>query len=167
MELIIESTIFKVGDDINTDVIIPGKYLIYMELNDLEKYAFEPLGEDVREKLKKHHILVAGHNFGCGSAREQGATAIKALGIKAVIAKSFARIFFRNAINSGIPVVECPALCEFVSEGDQVRIDIEKGIATAKGRNFTFVLPPPSISQILKSGGLFEYLKDQSESGKI
>lgn len=167
MALVIQGKITKMGNDVNTDVIIPGKYLDYTELSDLEKYAFEPLGEDFRKELKTSEIIVAGRNFGCGSAREQGATAIKAMGIKAVVARSFARTFFRNAINSGLFVVEQPDIYESVESGEELLIDLDKSIMTSRGKDFKFPPLPEGVSQILRYGGLFEYMKKQVESGEI
>ena len=110
MESIIQGKIYKFGHNINSDIIIPGRYLIYIDKERLGQHAFEMLGEGFPNKLRGFDILVAGRNFGCGSAREQAATAIQGLGIKAVVACSFARTFYRNAINDGLPIVECPEL---------------------------------------------------------
>ena len=105
MESVIQGRIFKFGDNVNSDLIIPGRYLIYIDREKLGQHAFEMLGEGFPDKLRSFDILVAGRNFGCGSAREQAATAIQGLGIKAVVAASFARTFYRNAINDGLPIV--------------------------------------------------------------
>jgi len=159
MNKIIEGRVYKFGDNINSDIIIAGRYLIYIDREQLAKHAFEMLGEDVREKLKACDILVAGRNFGCGSAREQASTAIQGLGIKCVVAASFARTFYRNAINDGLPIVECPALYEAVEEGDEIRVDLEAGKISAKGRDFDFPKIPDSVRKILELGGLANYLK--------
>src|SRR5262245_34406929 len=118
MENQITGKVFKFGDNINSDIIIPGRYLIYIEPEKLAQHAFEVLGEGFPEKLRQYDVLVAGRNFGCGSAREQAVTAIMGLGIKAVVAGSFARTFYRNAINSGLPIIECTGLYQAVTEGD-------------------------------------------------
>ena len=118
MESVIQGKVFKFGDNVNSDIIIAGRYLIHIDPEQLGQHAFEMLGDGYPAKLRDFDILVAGRNFGCGSAREQAATAIKGLGIKAVVAASFARTFYRNAINDGLPIVECPALVEAVQEGD-------------------------------------------------
>ena len=108
----VSGRVYKFGDNVNSDVIIAGRYLIYIEPDELAKHAFEMLGEGFPAKLREYDILVAGRNFGCGSAREQASTAIKGLGIKAVVAASFARTFYRNAINDGLTIVESPrSLC--------------------------------------------------------
>ena len=161
MESIIQGRVFKFGDNINSDVIIPGRYLIYIDKERLGQHAFEMLGEGFGAKLRSFDILVAGRNFGCGSAREQAATAIQGLGIKAVVACSFARTFYRNAINDGLPIVECPALYPVVAAGDAIQIDLAAGKIHHAGREHTFPKMPDSVRQILELGGLAEYLKAQ------
>jgi len=159
MKYKIEGRLIKLEDNVNTDVIIPGRYLIYTEPEDLAKYAFEPLGEDFRENLKRSQILIAGQNFGCGSAREQAATAIKAMGIEVVIACSFARTFFRNAINSGLPAIQCPPLYDLVEDGEIITVDLKKMQIITKKESLTIQPIHPMIFKILQAGGLFEYLK--------
>ena len=161
MESIIQGRVFKFGDNINSDVIIPGRYLIYIDKERLGQHAFEMLGEGFGAKLRSFDILVAGRNFGCGSAREQAATAIQGLGIKAVVACSFARTFYRNAINDGLPIVECPALYPAVAEGDAIQIDLGAGKIHHAGREHMFPKMPDSVRRILELGGLAEYLKAQ------
>src|SRR6201993_5088370 len=112
MQTTLQGTVYKFGDNINSDIIIAGRYLIYIEPDKLPEHAFEMLGEGFPSKLQNFQILVAGRNFGCGSAREQAVTAIQGLGIKAVVACSFARTFYWNAIKDGLPIMECPALYE-------------------------------------------------------
>jgi 3-isopropylmalate/(R)-2-methylmalate dehydratase small subunit len=123
------------------------------------------LGEGFPDKLRSFDILVAGRNFGCGSAREQAATAIQGLGIKAVVAASFARTFYRNAINDGLPIVESPELYAAVAEGDEIRIDLADGKIQHAGREFTFPKMPESVRKILELGGLANYLKTQLPAG--
>src|ERR1700681_54594 len=159
MESVIEGRVFKFGDNINSDVIIPGRYLIYIDRDRLSQHAFEVLGESFPAKLRNFDILVAGRNFGCGSAREQAATAIQGLGIKAVVACSFSRTFYRNAINDGLPIVECPALYAAVQEGDEIRIDLAAGKIQHGNNEYPFPQMPDSILKILELGGLAEYLK--------
>jgi 3-isopropylmalate/(R)-2-methylmalate dehydratase small subunit len=161
MNSIIEGRVYKFGDNVNSDIIIPGRYLIYIDRERLAQHAFEMLGEGFPEKLKSFDIFVAGRNFGGGSAREQAATAIQGLGIKAVVASSFARTFYRNAINDGLPIMECPALYDAVQEGDPIRIDLEAGEIRLGERTFAFPKMPESVRKILELGGLAEYLKTQ------
>lgn len=163
MESIIEGKVYKFGDDINSDIIIAGRHLIYIDKERLGQHAFEVLGEGFPDKLRNFDILVAGRNFGCGSAREQAATAIAGLGIKAVVASSFARTFYRNAINDGLPIVECPALVAAVSEGDRIRIDLAAGVIEHAGKEYPFPKMPESVRKILEVGGLAAYLKAHLE----
>ena len=161
MESQIEGRAYKFGDNINSDIIIPGRYLIYIDAQKLSQHAFEPLGQGFPDKLRGYQILVAGRNFGCGSAREQAATAIAGLGIKAVIAVSFARTFYRNAINDGLPIVECPELYPAVEEGDSLRIDLAGSKIYHRDKEHTFPRLPDSVRKILELGGLAQYLKAQ------
>jgi len=164
MESIIKGRVYKFGDNINSDIIIPGRYLIYIDREKLGQHAFEMLGEGFPDKLRSFDIFVAGRNFGCGSAREQAATAIQGLGIKAVVASSFARTFYRNAINDGLPIMECPALYEAVQEGDEIEIDLEAGKISLAGKEYAFPKMPESVRKILELGGLAEYLKTQLQA---
>src|SRR5215472_10238967 len=167
MQSAIQGRVFKFGDNINSDIIIPGRYLIYIDAERLGEHAFEMLGEGFPARLRHFDILVAGRNFGCGSAREQASTAIKGLGIKAVVAASFARTFYRNAINDALPIVECPAVYEAVAEGDEISIDLGQGIVSHAGRQYAFPGIPESVAKILKLGGLANYLKSTLEAGKL
>ena len=159
----IQGRVFKFGDNINSDVIIPGRYLIYIDRERLAQHAFEMLGDGFPDKLYNFDILVAGRNFGCGSAREQAATAIQGLGIKAVVACSFARTFYRNAINDGLPIVECPELYAAVQEGDEIRIDLAGGKIHHRSQEYSFPVMAESVRKILELGGLAEYLKSQMQ----
>src|SRR5690242_18371245 len=161
MESIIQGKVYKFGHNINSDVIIPGRYLIYIDKERLAEHAFEMLGDGFAGKLRGFDILVAGRNFGCGSAREQAATAIQGLGIKAVVACSFARTFYRNAINDGLPIVECPELYADVAEGDRIRIDLEAGKIELGAKEYAFPKMPESVRRILELGGLAAYLQTQ------
>lgn len=165
----IHGRIFKFGDNINSDVIIPGRYLIYIDRERLAQHAFEMLGDGFPDKLRSFDILVAGRNFGCGSAREQAATAIQGLGIKAVVACSFARTFYRNAINDGLPIVECPELYAAVQEGDEIRIDLAGGKIHHSNREYSFPMMAESVRKILELGGLAEYLRShmQGRDGEL
>ena len=167
MQETISGRIYKFGDNVNSDIIIAGRYLIYIDPVQLAKHAFEMLGEGFPEKIRGFDILVAGRNFGCGSAREQASTAIKGLGIQAVVAASFARTFYRNAINDGLPIVECPALYEAVAEGDEISIDLAKGVVSHAGSQYEFPQIPESVGKILKLGGLANYLKSTLDAKQV
>jgi 3-isopropylmalate/(R)-2-methylmalate dehydratase small subunit len=158
----LKGKVYKFGDNINSDIIIAGRYLIYIEPDKLAEHAFEMLGGGFPSKLRNFDILVAGRNFGCGSAREQAVTAILGLGIKAVVASSFARTFYRNAINSGLTIIECPELYSAVQEGDDIQIDIAAGQIAHKTETYPFPKFPDTMRQLLELGGLAEYLKTQS-----
>ena len=167
MENRIQGKIFKFGDNINSDIIIAGRYLIYIEPEKVAEHAFEVLGEGFNQKLRGFDILVAGRNFGCGSAREQAVTAILGLGLKAVVACSFARTFYRNAINSGLTIVECPELYPAVREGDEIQIDLAEGQIRHGVASYSFPKFPDSMRELLEVGGLAEYLKAfQARGGK-
>ena len=161
----IEGRVFKFGDNVNSDIIIAGRYLIYIDAQELAQHAFEMLGEGFPARLRDYDILLAGRNFGCGSAREQASTAIKGLGIKAVVAASFARTFYRNAINDGLTIVECPEIYAAVSEGDRIAIELTSGRITHQGREYAFLQMPDSVRRILELGGLANYLKANLPAG--
>jgi 3-isopropylmalate/(R)-2-methylmalate dehydratase small subunit len=165
MQDTISGRIYKFGDNVNSDIIIAGRYLIYIDPVQLAQHAFEMLGDGFPDKLRSFDILVAGRNFGCGSAREQASTAIKGLGIKAVVAASFARTFYRNAINDGLPIFECPAVYDAVAEGDEISIDLARGLVLHAGSEYGFPSIPESVAKILKLGGLANYLKSTLEMG--
>ncbi len=161
MEEIIEGKAWKFGDNIDTDVIIPGRYLRTFSLDELAIHLMEGIRPDFAEKVEKGDIIVAGENFGCGSSREQAPRALKHAGISAIIAKSFARIFYRNAINIGLPIIIADIEVE---EGDTVRIDLKNGIIEDKTSKKIFRIKPfdDFVLEILKDGGLVEhYLKRQ------
>jgi 3-isopropylmalate/(R)-2-methylmalate dehydratase small subunit len=167
MQSVIQGKVIKFGDNVNSDIIIAGRYLIYIDPETLAKHAFEMLGEEVRAKIQAADILVAGRNFGCGSAREQATTAIRGMGIKCVVASSFARTFYRNAINDGLPIVECPALYQAAQDGDELSIDLAAGKIHHAGAEYAFPQIPESVRKILELGGLAAYLKSQmASSGK-
>jgi 3-isopropylmalate/(R)-2-methylmalate dehydratase small subunit len=151
----------KFGKNIDTDVILPGKYLVLVDPYDLAKHALEGLDPDFPEKAKKSVIIVGGKNFGCGSSREQAPLALKYSGVKCVIAETFARIFFRNAINIGLPVIECKGISTAVDDGDELAVDFEAGTVQnlSKGKSFQVAKLPPFILEILSDGGLIEYLR--------
>lgn len=146
------------GDDINTDVIIPGRYLISIDPIELGTHAFEPLGPEVQARLAESPVIVAGRNFGCGSAREQAATCLIGVGVKAVVARSYSRVFFRNAINTGLVAVECPTAVDAIHEGDEVWVDYQAGTVTVGETAYPFAPFPPVLREILEAGGLIEHL---------
>ena len=124
--------VFKYGDNVDTDVIIPARYLAIQDRKELASHCMEDIDKDFTKKVKDGDIIVAGFNFGCGSSREHAPVAIKASGISCVIAKSFARIFYRNAINIGLAILECPQAAEDINDGDEVSIDFDTGLITNK-----------------------------------
>ncbi|WP_236795411.1 3-isopropylmalate dehydratase [Amycolatopsis sp. GM8] len=146
------------GDDVNTDVIIPGRYLVSIDPAELGTHAFEPLGPQVQEHLRRSDVVVAGRNFGCGSAREQAASCLTGAGIKAVVAVSFSRVFFRNAINTGLIAVECPDAVAAIGEDSTVWVDPDAGVVEVDGKRFHFAPYPRGIKDILAAGGLIPYL---------
>jgi 3-isopropylmalate/(R)-2-methylmalate dehydratase small subunit len=150
--------VIKFGDNVNTDVIIPGRYLVSIDPQELAKHAFEPLGPEVQKRLWSSQVVVAGRNMGSGSAREQAASCLVGSGIKAALAKSFSRVFFRNCINTGLPAVECPEAAEAAEDGGDLWIDLARGIVEVEGRSFHFAPYAESLRQILDAGGLIPYL---------
>ena len=156
-----KGNIWKFGNDIDTDIIIPGRYLIYSDTKTLASHCMEGIDSDFNKKVKKGDFIVAGRNFGCVSSREHAPIAIKGLGISAIIAESFARIFYRNAINTGIPLLECPGISEILKENEEITIDIDKGIILSKGREIKFKKLPPFMLEIVEKGGLINYLKEK------
>lgn len=159
--MIFSGKAMKFGDNVDTDVIIPAKYLIHLDPNELARHAMEGLDPDFYEKAKERVILVAGKNFGCGSSREQAPLALKYASVQCVVAESFARIFYRNAINIGLPVVECAQIYKLVDDGDELQVDLEKGVIQnkTKGVAFAAIKLPPFIMEILRDGGLIENLR--------
>lgn len=157
----VTGNVIKFGDNIDTDVILPGKYLVLIDPRELAKHAMEGLDSDFSEKAKNGVIVVGGKNFGCGSSREQAPLALKYSGVKSVLAESFARIFFRNAINIGLPVIECTGIAESVNDGNKLSVDLETGIINdlSKGRRFEASKLPPFILEILLDGGLVANLR--------
>jgi len=152
----------KLQDNVDTDMIIPFRYKAKTtDYYELAKHVFEDLDPELSKKIKPGDIVVAGRNFGMGSSREQAPIAIKYSGISAVIAKSFARIFFRNSINIGLPVIEAPAAVDKTDEGDEIEIDLERGIIRnlTKGWEERFTPYPAMIMEIMKEGGIYEYYK--------
>ena len=155
-----KGTAWKFGNDIDTDIILPGRYLIYTDEERLSQHCMEGLDAEFNEKCKKGDFIVAGRNFGCGSSREHAPIALKGVGISAVIAESFARIFYRNATNVGVPLL--PGITQLVNDGEEIDVDMGKGIITsANGESINFKKLPPFMLEILEQGGLIEYLKNK------
>ncbi len=159
--MFIKGKAWKFGDDIDTDVIIPARYLNTSDPDELAKHVMEGMDENFSSKIKKGDIIVAGKNFGCGSSREHAPIAIRAAGISAVIAKSFARIFYRNAFNIGLPIFESADASEKIRDNDELEIDADKGIIKNLSKNEQYsVKPIPSFMQeLISAGGLIEWTK--------
>lgn len=148
----------KYGDNVDTDVIIPARYLNTSDHRELASHCMEDIDKTFVSRVKQGDIMVAGQNFGCGSSREHAPIAIKASGVSVVIAKSFARIFYRNAINIGLAIVECPEAAEGISEGDNVEADLDNGIIRniTTGREYKTAPFPDFVQKIIENGGLMQ-----------
>lgn len=159
-----EGTVIKYGDNVDTDVIIPARYLNTSDKKELASHCMEDLDNTFAGRVKKGDIMVAGFNFGCGSSREHAPIAIKESGISLVIAKSFARIFYRNSINIGLAILECPEAVDAIAEDHTVEADLDKGIITDKttGQEFRTEPFPEFIQSIITNGGLVESIKNGS-----
>lgn len=156
--------VFKYGSNVDTDVIIPARFLTTADPEFLKVHCMEDIDADFVKKVKPGDIIVAGKNFGCGSSREHAPVAIKACGVSCVIAEDFARIFYRNSINMGLPILECKEAFELIENGDEVEVDFETGIITDITRDLVFKSKPfpPFIQNIIDAGGLVEYTKEES-----
>ena len=156
-------TVIKYGDNVDTDVIIPARYLNSSDPAELATHCMEDLDKDFLKKMKPGDIMVATKNFGCGSSREHAPIAIKACGISCVIAETFARIFYRNAINIGLPIIECPEAASGIDDGDEVSVDFDSGIITNVTKNVTYKGQPfPKFMQeIIDSEGLVNYINNK------
>ncbi len=157
----IRGRVFKYGNDVDTDVIIPARYLNTTSESELASHCMEDIDPDFVKKVRPGDIIVAGDNFGCGSSREHAPIAIKASGVKLVIAASFARIFYRNSINIGLPIWECPEAAAAIANGDEAEADLAAGIITDVTTGKTFIAQPfpPFIQNIIEAGGLINSLK--------
>ena len=156
----------KFGDNVNTDVILPGQYLILTDPKELAKHAMEGLDPTFTKKIHNGAIIVAGKNFGCGSSREQAPLALKHAGVKCVVAESFARIFYRNSITIGLPVIECPGVSSKVEEGEELVVDPRGGKVENASKNLVLQAAqlPEFIMEILDDGGLIEHLRRMIKS---
>ena len=154
--------IHKYGDNVDTDVIIPARYLNTADHKELASHCMEDIDKDFVKKVKQGDIIVGGANFGCGSSREHAPIAIKNSGVSCVIAKTFARIFFRNSINIGLAILECPEASEKIEAGDAVSVDFDTGIITNETKNETYQAEPfpDFVKEIIKNDGLMNYLKN-------
>ena len=158
-----KGTVWKFGDDIDTDIILPGRYLIYTDEEKLSQHCMEGLDDKFNEKCKKGDFIVAGKNFGCGSSREHAPIALKGVGVSAVIAESFARIFYRNAINIGLPAIVCKDLPDEVKTGEQMELHMLEGTAEANGKVYSCTKLPEYMQNILNQGGLIASLNREEE----
>jgi 3-isopropylmalate/(R)-2-methylmalate dehydratase small subunit len=158
----VNANVLKYGDDINTDLIIPGKYLVITDEKKLGQHAMDGIDPDFYNKSHAGSVLVVGENFGSGSSREQAPISLKNAGVKCIVARSFARIFYRNAINIGLPVLECSDLWNEVREGDALSVNLDEGKITNKSTTGTFQANPlpPFILDIIQHGGLLNKLKE-------
>lgn len=157
---------WKFGHDVDTDIIIPARYLNKITPEHLAAHCMEDAGTSFAQDVQKGDILLAGKNFGCGSSREHAPMAIQACGVKTVIAESYARIFYRNALNIGLPILECPEAVAGISQGDEVEVDIQSGTIKNLTTNQTFQAAafPPFMQDLIAAGGLVEYIKGRNKN---
>ena len=155
--------IWRFDNDVDTDQIIASQYLLLPSVEEMKAHTFESLDGGFAANVKPGDVVVAAGNFGCGSSREQAPAVLQALGVKAVIAKSFARIFYRNAINIGLPVLNCADLYDHVATGDEIELDLEEGLITAHGQTFAATKLPQVMQKILDAGGLIASLNEEDD----
>lgn len=155
------SKIWKLDNDIDTDIILPTEYLAFETVGEMKPYAFSPLRPDLAAQIQPGDMIVAGSNFGCGSSREQAPEVVKALGISCIVAKSFARIFFRNAINNGLLLIEQPDLYDEVNEGDEAEVIPGKEIIV-NGKSYPIASLPENLTEILEAGGLVKAMRKRN-----
>ena len=158
-----EGRVFKFGSNVDTDVIIPARYLNSPDGNELAKHCMEDIDKEFVNKVSEGDIIVADKNFGCGSSREHAPIAIKAAGVSCVIAETFARIFYRNAINIGLPIIECPEAAKSIEEGDQIEVDFDSGKIYNKTKNEEYQGQafPEFMQKIISNGGLINYINNK------
>jgi 3-isopropylmalate/(R)-2-methylmalate dehydratase small subunit len=159
--MILKGKVWKFGDNIDTDAIIPARYLNTSDPEELAKHVMEDADKDFPSKIKQGDMIIARSNFGCGSSREHAPIAIKAAGMQAVIAKSFARIFYRNAFNIGLPIFESDEAADKISEGDEIEVDADNGVIRniTKSEEYTAKPIPPFMQELISAGGLIEWTK--------
>ena len=157
-----KGSVFKYPDNVDTDVIIPARYLNTPDAKELAAHCMEDIDNTFITRVKQGDLMVGGENFGCGSSREHAPIAIKAAGVSCVIAQTFARIFYRNSINIGLPIIECPEAAEAIQAGDEVEVDFDTGIITDKTQNRQFKGQafPPFMQKIIAAGGLINYINE-------
>ena len=153
--------IFRFYKDVDTDQIIASQYLLFPTIDEMKEHTFEALDPEFATSVKPGDYVVADENFGCGSSREQAPSVLKALGVKAVVAKSFARIFYRNSINIGLPVIICKDLYDNVNAGDEMELNMEQGTITVGDKSFTCTSLPENLQKILDQGGLIASLNKE------
>ncbi|HBM47486.1 MAG TPA: 3-isopropylmalate dehydratase [Lachnoclostridium sp.] len=153
--------VWVLGDDIDTDIIIPTEYLALKTIDDMKQYGFSPLRPELAGQIKPGDIIVAGKNFGCGSSREQAPEVIKALGIPCIIAKSFARIFYRNALNNGLLLLEQPELHDVVKEGDTITVTVNEAV-DYNGKKYPIASLPENLMEIIEAGGLVKAMRKRN-----
>ncbi|MCI5641184.1 MAG: 3-isopropylmalate dehydratase small subunit [Lachnospiraceae bacterium] len=157
------SKVYKFGNDVDTDQIIASQYLLLPDIEAMKGYTFESLDPEFAKKVQPGDLVIANENFGCGSSREQAPSVLKALGVKAVIAKSFARIFYRNAINIGLPVIVCKEIYDAVEDGGEAELDLTAGTVTAGQQTFSCTKLPEYMQNILNAGGLIASLNKEEQ----
>lgn len=159
-----EGKVLKYGDNVDTDVIIPARYLAIQDKEELASHAMEDIDLDFRKKLKVGDIVVAGKNFGCGSSREHAPQVLQTSGVGCVIAESFARIFYRNSLNIGLPIVEAPEAAKEIQPGDEIEVDFDNGRITDKttGKSYTTAPFPPFLQKMIEQGGLMASINANS-----
>ena len=157
-----EGKVFRYGSNVDTDVIIPARYLNTSDHAELASHCMEDIDPEFVKRVQKGDIIVAGRNFGCGSSREHAPIAIKESGISCVIAESFARIFYRNSLNIGLPILECKAVSEEIQAGDKVSVDYSTGVITDEttGKEYQAEPFPPFMQRLIQAGGLAAYIKE-------
>ncbi len=157
--------VFKYGDNVDTDVIIPARYLNATEGAELARHCMEDIDKEFVGKVQPRDMIVANKNFGCGSSREHAPLAIKCAGVSCVIAETFARIFYRNAINIGLPIIECPEAAASIEAGHEVEVDFDSGVITDKttGKSFEGQAFPPFMQKIIEAGGLVNYINQGNQ----
>ena len=155
--------VFKYGDNVDTDVIIPARYLNSFDAQELASHAMADIDPDFVKKVQPGDLIVANKNFGCGSSREHAPLCLKTAGVSCIIAETFARIFYRNAINIGLPIIECPEAAKDIDDGDEVEVDFDSGKITNKTRGTTYQGQafPPFMQQIIDCGGLVNYINQK------